>query len=167
MCNKSCMYREFLAHAGNYLHADDGKLYLIWVPSLRIGRIWVPLIWWMVKFGCPLKSIHPHPPKMLSEWSLRHEIYNEMLFVLYRYKRSPAQMMLRWSVQHKFIPIPKSQSQPRIQENAAIFDFSISDEDMELMVCSTNLRTQNSELRHSFIWPIMFTITFRLSNNIK
>ncbi len=27
-------------------------------------------------------------------------------------------------------------------------------------------RTQNSVLRHSFIWPIMFTITFRLSKNI-
>ncbi len=27
-------------------------------------------------------------------------------------------------------------------------------------------RTQNSELRHSFIWPIMFTITYRLSKDI-
>ncbi len=27
-------------------------------------------------------------------------------------------------------------------------------------------RTQNSELRHSLIWTIMFTITFRLSKNI-
>lgn len=45
--------------------------------------------------------------------------------------RTPAQVMLRWSVQHGYIPIPKSIRPERIRENASIFDFELSAADME------------------------------------
>ncbi len=48
-----------------------------------------------------------------------------------KYLKTPAQVFLRWAVQHGVIPIPKSLHKERIKENCDIFDFSIEDEDME------------------------------------
>jgi diketogulonate reductase-like aldo/keto reductase len=45
-------------------------------------------------------------------------------------KRSPAQVLLRWGVQHGFAVLPKSVNPPRIEENAALFDFAIDAEAM-------------------------------------
>ncbi len=48
-----------------------------------------------------------------------------------KYKKTPAQLMLRWVIQHGLPVMPKSKSKERIKENADIFDFSISQSDME------------------------------------
>lgn len=42
-----------------------------------------------------------------------------------RAKRSPAQVLLRWGVQHGHVVLPKSTWEQRIAENGAIFDFSL------------------------------------------
>jgi diketogulonate reductase-like aldo/keto reductase len=39
--------------------------------------------------------------------------------------RSPAQVMLRWGIQHGMVVLPKSVHPPRIAENAALFDFAL------------------------------------------
>jgi diketogulonate reductase-like aldo/keto reductase len=44
--------------------------------------------------------------------------------------RTPAQVLLRWCVQRDIPVIPKSTHRDRIEENAQIFDFTLSDEDM-------------------------------------
>jgi len=44
--------------------------------------------------------------------------------------RTPAQVLLRWCVQRDLVVIPKSTHRDRIEENAQIFDFTLSDEDM-------------------------------------
>jgi 2,5-diketo-D-gluconate reductase A len=44
--------------------------------------------------------------------------------------RTPAQVLLRWCLQHGLPVIPKSTHRERIEENAQIFDFVLSDEDM-------------------------------------
>src|ERR1700682_3042638 len=44
--------------------------------------------------------------------------------------RTPAQVLLRWSLQHDLVVIPKSTHRERIEENAQIFDFTLSDQDM-------------------------------------
>ena len=46
-------------------------------------------------------------------------------------KRSPAQIMLRWGIQHGFIVLPKSVTPTRIEENAAIFDFTLNADAMQ------------------------------------
>jgi diketogulonate reductase-like aldo/keto reductase len=47
-----------------------------------------------------------------------------------RVGRTPAQVLLRWCLQHDVLVIPKSVHQERIRENAQIFDFSLSSVDM-------------------------------------
>ena len=49
------------------------------------------------------------------------------------YSKSPAQILLRWALQKNMIIIPKSQHQKRIIENANIFNFAISDPDMQML----------------------------------
>jgi diketogulonate reductase-like aldo/keto reductase len=47
-----------------------------------------------------------------------------------RVGRTPAQVLLRWCLERNVVVIPKSTHRERIEENAAIFDFQLSDEDM-------------------------------------
>lgn len=48
-----------------------------------------------------------------------------------KYGRTPAQIVLRWDIQQGVITIPKSVHEDRIRENAGIFDFTLSDEDVQ------------------------------------
>jgi diketogulonate reductase-like aldo/keto reductase len=47
-----------------------------------------------------------------------------------RTRRTPAQVLLRWSLQRGLLVIPKSVHRGRIADNAQIFDFSLSERDM-------------------------------------
>jgi diketogulonate reductase-like aldo/keto reductase len=57
----------------------------------------------------------------------------QVVQVAERVERTPAQVLLRWSIQRAGIVIPKSTHRERIAENAAIFDFALSAEDMEIL----------------------------------
>lgn len=50
-----------------------------------------------------------------------------------KYNKTAAQIILRWDLQHNVVTIPKSENRDRIKENAQIFDFEISEEDMTLI----------------------------------
>ena len=41
--------------------------------------------------------------------------------------RTPAQVLIRWSLQKGFIVLPRSSNAGRIVENAAVFDFTLDD----------------------------------------
>jgi 2,5-diketo-D-gluconate reductase A len=45
--------------------------------------------------------------------------------------RTPAQVVLRWHVQIGAVPIPKTQQSQRLRENLDVFDFSLSDDEMQ------------------------------------
>ncbi|MBQ3967912.1 MAG: aldo/keto reductase [Lachnospiraceae bacterium] len=50
-----------------------------------------------------------------------------------KYGRSIAQICIRWSLQMGFLPLPKSVTPSRIEENLKVFDFELSDEDVKLI----------------------------------
>ena len=50
-----------------------------------------------------------------------------------RIGRTPAQVLLRWCLQHNLIVIPKSAHRDRIEENSRIFDFTLAAEDMAVL----------------------------------
>ena len=59
-----------------------------------------------------------------------------------QYSKSPAQVLIRWSLQHDLVVLPKSSRFEKIKENANVFDFKISKEDMLLMdLWNENLHT--------------------------
>jgi len=41
-------------------------------------------------------------------------------------ERTPAQVIIRWHLQHGFVVIPKSTKRPRIEENSKVFDFELT-----------------------------------------
>ena len=56
--------------------------------------------------------------------------------------KSTAQILIRWALQHGLVVIPKSSNRRRILENADVFDFEISADDMRLLDSfHENLRT--------------------------
>ncbi len=50
-----------------------------------------------------------------------------------RLNQTPAQILLRWCIQHRVPVIPKSGQKERIQSNSQIFDFELSDDDMRAL----------------------------------
>jgi diketogulonate reductase-like aldo/keto reductase len=60
----------------------------------------------------------------------RHLSKRAVRRVAQRVGRTPAQVLLRWCLQRDLPVIPKSTHRERIEENAQIFDFTLSSEDM-------------------------------------
>lgn len=55
-----------------------------------------------------------------------------------KYNKSIAQICIRWCLQNNVIPLPKSINKKRIIENISVYDFSITEEDMnkiDLLPC--------------------------------
>jgi len=48
-----------------------------------------------------------------------------------KYGKDPAQILIRWSLQHGFVPLPKSQNPDRVRSNIDVFGFEISKEDID------------------------------------
>jgi len=62
----------------------------------------------------------------------------------HKYRKSPAQILIRWGLEKRFVVIPKSVHRERIIENAKVFDFSLDGEDMRMLDgLDENLHTIN------------------------
>jgi 2,5-diketo-D-gluconate reductase A len=57
----------------------------------------------------------------------------EITLVARRVERSPAQVVLRWHIQRGDVVFPKSVNPDRMRENFELFDFELSDQDMEII----------------------------------
>ena len=49
------------------------------------------------------------------------------------HKASPARILIRWSLQKGYIPLPKSDNPERIKENAQVYHFELTDEEMAML----------------------------------
>ncbi|KAK2827111.1 hypothetical protein Q7C36_018037 [Tachysurus vachellii] len=61
--------------------------------------------------------------------------------------RTPAQVLLRWAVQQGISVLPRSSQPQSVQENSRIFDFELSDEEMQRLSnlnCETQYCTRDS-----------------------
>jgi len=50
-----------------------------------------------------------------------------------KHERTPAQILIRWAVQHSVVAIPKSVRNERILENSRVFDFALSTKEMNAL----------------------------------
>ncbi len=91
---------------------------------------------------------------VLQAWSplARGRIFgNEILIeIANRHQKTVSQIALRWIVQQGVIPIPKAASKKRMNENFDIFDFALSDEEMELI---NNLPETGFSGERPDLWP--------------
>ncbi len=71
-----------------------------------------------------------------------------------KYGKTQAQVILRWDVQSELVVIVKSVHRERVFENAGIFDFTLSDEDMAaLSALSTGKRSSPDPMVMNFGFP--------------
>ncbi|NBJ68250.1 aldo/keto reductase [Roseburia sp. 1XD42-34] len=66
-----------------------------------------------------------------------------------KYGKTAAQIILRWNIQNEVITIPKSTKPSRIKENAAIFDFSLTEDEMK-QINSLNKNERSGTNPNSF-----------------
>ncbi|MGR6896937.1 aldo/keto reductase [Rummeliibacillus sp. BSL5] len=82
-----------------------------------------------------LKSFCQEHGIQLEAWSplMQGQLLDnpELKEIANKYDKSIAQIILRWDLQNGIVTIPKSTKEHRIVENASIFDFELTSEDME------------------------------------
>ncbi len=78
--------------------------------------------------GCEKRNIR------LEAWSplTRGRFFDNPVIqdVARRNGRSPAQVLIRWCLQHEVVVLPRSTREDHIRENGEVFDFTLSNEDM-------------------------------------
>jgi diketogulonate reductase-like aldo/keto reductase len=60
----------------------------------------------------------------------RHLGDNRVRLIADRLGRTPAQVLVRWCLQRDLVVLPKSTHRERIEQNAQVFDFTLSSDDM-------------------------------------
>lgn len=125
----------------------DGRVRAIGVSNFNVNQLQDLLADCNIKPVINQVEFHPHLTQVelrnlckqeniqLEAWSplKRGRLLEEptILKIAKQYQKSAAQVILRWDLQSQVITIPKSITKERIIENADIFDFSLTDEDME------------------------------------
>lgn len=67
-----------------------------------------------------------------------------LLSIEQKHNKTPAQILIRWGLQHEIVTIPKSGDKNHLIDNANVFDFSLDENDMhQLDNLNENYRTLN------------------------
>jgi 2,5-diketo-D-gluconate reductase A len=85
----------------------------------------------------PLRAFHEAHGIVTEAWSplARGAVLDDpaVVAIATSHHRAPAQVVLRWHIQLGNVVFPKSATPARIAENFAIFDFSLSEEEMAIL----------------------------------
>lgn len=92
-----------------------------------------------VRAYCKDKGIQVEAWSPLMNGSLLEETLIQELAA--KYGKTPAQIVLRYDVQHGVVTIPKTMTPARMTENLAVFDFALTEQEM------TQLDAMNDGLR--------------------
>ncbi|UKJ45569.1 aldo/keto reductase [Lysinibacillus sp. ACHW1.5] len=109
------------------------------VPVINQIEFHPHLIQEEVRAYCKDKGIQVEAWSPLMNGSLLEEALIQELAS--KYGKTPAQIVLRYDVQHDVVTIPKTMTPARMAENLAVFDFTLTEQEM------TQLDAMNDGLR--------------------
>ena len=75
---------------------------------------------------------------------------DKMQPIMNKYNKTLAEIVLRWNIERGCLPLPKSKNPKRLQENFDIFDFSLTQEEVDII---SALNYDNQYLVESKICP--------------
>ncbi|KAL2793359.1 NADP-dependent oxidoreductase domain-containing protein [Aspergillus keveii] len=81
------------------------------------------LVAWLKKRGVVVQAYCPIVRNQRGDEPVLQELSQ-------KYGKTTAQVLIRWSLQKGFVPLPKSVTPSRIKENAEVFDFELDEGDM-------------------------------------
>lgn len=126
---------------------DEGKVKSIGVSNFTIQQVKEAMEVSDIPIAVNQIEFHPwlYQEKMLDFCSdkdiiltayapiARTKVFEEEIIqnLVEKYSRPPAQIVLRWGIQKGVVVIPKSSSRNHIKENIQIFDWELSQEDVE------------------------------------
>jgi len=126
---------------------NDGRVRAIGVSNFHVHHLEDLISEAEIKPMVNQIEYHPHlTQEEVHEYCKKHEIqleawsplkqgqlFDEPLLkrLAEQYGKTVAQIILRWDWQNEVVTIPKSTKEERIIENASIFDFELSSEDMK------------------------------------
>jgi len=104
----------------------------------------------------PIGGVYSRNPKAAPDAAKSPLEAPAILRLASKYGKTPAQIVLRWHVDHGLSAIPKSVRPERIAENIDIFDFTLTkDEIAQIDALETGIRAgANPETVHAGTWPI-------------
>lgn len=113
----------------NVHHLEELKKHCETVPAVNQVEFHPYLVQSELRDYCERKGIQ------LEAWSplVRGQITDDPVIgeIAEKYGKTPAQIVLRWDLQHRVVTIPKSVTPERIAANADLFDFELTAEDMK------------------------------------
>ncbi len=127
----------------------EGKIKSIGVSNFLVHHL-EPLLA-VAKIEPMINQIEFHPGQMqlnTVEFCKRNQILVEawsplgtgrmlsnstLMAIAEKYQKSVAQLCIRWCLQNEVLPLPKSVTPSRIEENTEVFDFVLSVEDMKII----------------------------------
>ena len=128
---------------------EEGRIRAIGISNYYVDRMVEFANFNRIKPMVNQIEIHVHNQQKVSlEWMKKYDIQpeawaplgegrqglfnNETLVAIgQKYGKTSAQVMLRWNLQRGVVVIPKSVHKERMQENLNVFDFTLSEEDMQ------------------------------------
>jgi diketogulonate reductase-like aldo/keto reductase len=112
-------------------HLEEMKKYLTIIPAVNQVEFHPFLYQKELLQYCKENSItlQAHSPLADGKSNENEKVSN----IAKKYNKSNSQIMIRWGIQHEAIPIPKSVHKERIEENINVFDFKLTDEEMETL----------------------------------
>ena len=106
----------------------------------RLGVDYVDLLYihqpagnWLAGYRMLEKAYREGKAKSIGISNFEGKYMEELVFVKKKkkYGKTPAQVILRWHTQMGFVVIPGSKNAEHIKDNMDIFDFALTDEEME------------------------------------
>ena len=93
------------------------------------------------KFGAVIEAWYPFGGRGNTQKSFENPVILELAKI---YKKTAAQIILRWQIQAGYVAVPGSKNPAHIEENFNIFDFELSAEDMKkIAALNKNHRFEN------------------------
>lgn len=109
--------------SGTTVHVDFISM-IYWFEENRLARS--DIVEWCQKRGIILEAYCPIVRGTRAEDPLLQPLVK-------KYGKTAAQILIRWSLQKGFVPLPKSVTLSRIDENADVYDFELTSEDMKTL----------------------------------